>query len=144
MLSVARVRSVTIQPRYSVIGKKCEGEHDQIDARSGDCIGALCGLFSTWQSAVSWRGKPVAGCDHSAGGIFSRGPSHAAGRAGRSDTTRQRARNTCEWRDSLAGCGRARWHTACGSAGHDTCSCARAAASGSASRAATAAGTQVP
>jgi hypothetical protein len=138
MLSVARVRSVTIQPRYSEIGKKCEGEHDQIDARSGDRIGARGGLFSTWQSAVSWR-EPVASRDHTAGGIFCRGPRHAAGRAGRSDTTRQRARNTCEWRDSLTGCGRARWHTACGCAGHDTCSCARDATSGSAGRAATAA-----
>jgi hypothetical protein len=130
-------------PRHSEIQeeKKCEVEHDQIDARSGDRIGARGGLFSTWQSAINWRRRPVAGRDDAAG--FCRNPGYAACRPGWSGAARQRA--ACDQRDFVAGCGSAHRHIACGGGtGDDTGSCARNAASGSASRAATAAGTQVP
>ena len=140
MLSGARVLSVMTHPRHFEIQeeKKCEAEHDQIDARSGDRIGARGGLFSTWQSAINWRRRPVAGRDAAAG--FCRSPGYAACRTGWSGAARQRA--GCDQRDTVAGCGSARRHIACGCTGDDAGSCARAA--GSASRTATAAGTQVP
>jgi hypothetical protein len=125
-------------PRHSEIQeeKKCEAEHDQIDARSGDRIGARGGLFSTWQSAINWRRRPVAGRDDAAG--FCRHPGYDACRAGWSGEIRERA-GACDQRDTVAGCGSTRRHIACGCTGDDTGSCARDAASGSASRAATAA-----
>jgi hypothetical protein len=122
-------------PQHAVIRGGCEVEHDQIDARPGDRIGARGGLFSTRQSAVSRR-KPVAGRDGAAAGFSCRCPGHAAGRTGGSGPVRGRALDACEWRDSSGSRGRARWHTARGCAGHTT--------SGSSGRAATAAGTKVP